>query len=70
MFKCRHNPELQNVKFETTSAAIERGVNVQTEFWSKAELKEEIELKEIKYEKVADNYSADSYKQLKLIGAI
>ena len=73
MFNTKHNPNLKNVKFESTENAIKRGVKVQTNFLSKREMKAQAELKSnegTKYDASQDAYNADSYRQMKAIGFI
>ena len=72
MFNTKHNPNLKNTKFESTEAAIKRGVIIQTSFLSKreikAKLKADVELNPS--EKGQSCYDADTYHQLKLLGML
>ena len=69
----KYNPNLKNTKFESTEAAIKRGVVIQTSFLSKREMKAKAELNVSEGKKdVAENdmFNAETYRQMQLIGFI
>ena len=71
----KHNPNLKNVKVESSDDAIKRGIRIQTTFFSKSELKKqkmvanETKLTSVKYDKQNDTHGAEHYAYLKSIGA-
>ncbi len=72
-FWIKTNPDLKNTKFESTEAAIKRGVTIQTNFLSKREMKAQAKLKVsegTKYDSSQDAFNADTYRQMQLIGFI
>lgn len=71
IFKTRHHPRVLNTTFESSEAAIKRGLIVQTSYLSKNEIK--AKLKAAKEGDVPQNvggqecYDADTYRQMQLI---
>ena len=75
MFNSKHNPNLKDVKFESSDDAIKRGLKVQTSFLSKREAKSQArKTKSIvdakHYNNDNDCYNADTYRQMLAIGII
>ena len=69
MFKDRTNPALNGMKVESTQDAINRGVMIQTTFFTKSERKKkdvDENLKETKYNATADMFDAAMYKAYNL----
>ena len=70
MFKYKVNPNVKNMKLESSDDAIKRGVKVQTTFFSESELKQKsLDENESKQDlsNAVDAYDADTYRQLQIL---
>ena len=70
MFRNKHNPNLKNIKLESSEDAIKRGVKVQTTFFSESEIKKKsLDENESKQDlsNTVDAYDADTYRQLQIL---
>ena len=71
IFKTRHNPKVLNNTFESSDAAIKRGVIIQTSFLTKREVKAKLKATEVgdvpQNVGGQDCYDAESYHQMQLI---